>query len=197
KVLGVGDASGMFPIDSINQDYDASKMKQFDELIHPLNYAWTLEDVLPEVLIAGEAAGKLTKEGALLLDETGMMSEGIRIFLTEGDEGTGMIATNSVREHTGNVSAGTSIFSMIVLEEPLSDYYTEIDMVTTPSGNDVAMVHCNNFTSDINAWIRLFEEVIESTGVNIDKQSLITSLFEQALTADADVGNLVHCIYYT
>src|SRR5699024_3154750 len=150
KVLGVGEAAGMFPIDSEAVNYNQRMVKQFNELIDEYSYAWNLEDILPTVESAGAHAGQLTEEGAQLLDPTGVLQAGIPLCPPEGDAGTGMVATNSVAEHTGNVSAGTSIFSMVVLEKELSDYYVEIDMVTTPTGEPVAMVHCNNFTSDIN-----------------------------------------------
>lgn len=196
RVLGVGDASGMFPIDSKCGNYDAVMVEKFDNLLDDFHHDWRFADIFPEVLVAGDEAGLLTEEGARLLDETGMLAAGIPLCPPEGDAGTGMVATNSVREHTGNVSAGTSIFTMLVLEEPLSAYYTEIDMVSTPAGDDVAMVHCNNFTSDINAWSDLFEEVLTSLGMEVDQQTLMTTLFRQALDADAETGDLVHCNYY-
>lgn len=156
KVLGVGDASGMFPIDTDTKDYYARMLEQFDELTAEEKYPWKLKEILPEVLVAGENAGTLTEEGAKLLDASGRLKAGIPVCPPEGDAGTGMAATNSVAVRTGNVSAGTSVFSMIVLEKELSKVYPEIDLVTTPDGSLVGMVHCNNCTSDLNAWVNLF-----------------------------------------
>lgn len=196
KVLGVGEAAGMFPIDSQTIDYNYRMVEQFNELIEEYSYDWNLEEILPTVKSAGVNAGKLTEKGAKLLDPTGVLQAGIPLCPPEGDAGTGMVATNSVAEHTGNVSAGTSIFSMVVLEKELTDYYVEIDMVTTPSGEPVAMVHCNNFTSDINDWVLLFKEVIELMGVEVNNNELFTRLYEEALNADADVGKIVGANYY-
>lgn len=197
KVLGVGEAAGMFPIDSETVDYNHRMIEQFNELIKEHSYAWNLEDILPTVESAGVNAGQLTEKGAKLLDPTGVLQAGIPLCPPEGDAGTGMVATNSVAEHTGNVSAGTSIFSMVVLEKELSDYYVEIDMVTTPSGEPVAMVHCNNFTSDINDWVGLFKEVMELMNVEVDTNELFTRLYEESLNADADVGKIVGANYYS
>lgn len=196
KVLGVGDASGMFPIDSKTGNYNEKMITIFDELIASNGLSWSIEDVFPKVILAGENAGCLTNQGALLLDETGLLKPGIPFCAPEGDAGTGMVATNSITEHTGNVSAGTSIFSMIVLESPLSNFYTEIDIVTTPTGKDVAMVHCNNFSSDINAWTNVFSELLDLLGFKIDNQVLITKLFNESLKADENIGGMVHCNYY-
>ena len=157
-VLGVGDASGMIPVDPATKTYDATMVKKFDELIAPKGFSWKLLDILPKSLNAGESAGFLTPEGAKKLDVSGHLKAGIPVCPPEGDAGTGMVATNAVKQRTGNVSAGTSSFSMIVLEKPLSKPYEMIDMVTTPDGSLVAMVHCNNCTSDINAWVGLFKE---------------------------------------
>lgn len=197
KVLGVGEAAGMFPIDTEAADYDSRTIGQFNDLTKHYDYQWSLENILPKVQTAGTHAGILTEEGARLLDPTGTLQAGIPLCPPEGDAGTGMVATNSVAEHTGNVSAGTSIFAMIVLEKALSDYYTEIDMVTTPAGKPAAMVHCNNFTSDINAWVNLFAELSEVLGTKVDMAELFTVLFQQAMEADADVGGLVNCNYYS
>lgn len=197
KVLGVGDASGMFPIDSNTVDYDSGIVKQFDELLAENGLRRGVRDIFPKVLSAGDAAGLLTEAGARLLDPSGTLQAGIPFCAPEGDAGTGMVATNSITEHTGNVSAGTSIFAMIVLEKALSDYYVEIDIVTTPTGKPVAMVHCNNFTSDINAWVALFKEITESLGVQVDMGHLFTTLFKKALEADTDVGGLVNCNYFS
>ena len=197
KVLGIGDASGMFPIDSVHNRYDAQMLSQFGSLIADLQLGWKLEDILPTVLCAGEDAGALTEEGAKLLDPTGALKAGIPLCPPEGDAGTGMVATNSVTERTGNVSAGTSVFAMIVLEEALSRLYTEIDMVTTPTGKPVAMVHCNSCTSDLDAWIRLFTEILETMGASVNKSALYDALYFKALDADADCGGLVSYNYYS
>jgi len=158
KVMGVGEASGMFPIDSQTNDYDVRMIGLFNEQIAAEKFPWKIQDILPKVLVAGDAAGVLTEAGAKLLDPTGQLKAGIPLCPPEGDAGTGMVATNSVAERTGNVSAGTSVFAMIVLEKALSKLYPEIDMVTTPTGKPVAMVHSNNCTSDLNAWVELFQE---------------------------------------
>ena len=158
RVIGIGDAAGMFPIDSGTHDYDAGMVSKFDDLLKPYQYTWKMKDIFPKVLVAGEDAGTLTEEGAAFLDETGTLRAGIPLCPPEGDAGTGMAATNSVAPGTGNVSAGTSTFAMIVLEKQLSRVYREIDMVTTPAGFPCAMSHANNGTSDLNAWIGLFKE---------------------------------------
>ncbi len=191
QVLGVGEASGMFPIDSTINDYDAHRVEQFDALLAAQNIAWRLRDILPKVLVAGDAAGALTAEGARLLDPTGQLQAGIPLCPPEGDAGTGMVATNSVAQRTGNVSAGTSVFAMIVLEQALSQLYPEIDMVTTPTGKPVAMVHSNNCTSDLNAWIDLFQEVTQALGVEASESQLYETLYKTALTGDADGGGLL------
>ncbi len=191
KVLGVGDASGMFPIDSKTNDYDARKIELFNERLEAENIAWKLQDILPKVLVAGDAAGALTAEGAKLLDPTGQLQTGILLCPPEGDAGTGMVATNSVAERTGNVSAGTSVFAMIVLEKELSKLHPEIDMVTTPSGKPVAMAHSNTCTSDLNAWIGLFGEFVDALGVEISQSKLFEMLYKKALTGDPDGGGLL------
>ena len=191
KVLGVGDASGMFPIDSTTGNYDDDKVARFNQLIENQKLPWKLEDILPRVLCAGEQAGILTKEGAKFLDPTGNLQAGTPLCPPEGDAGTGMTATNSVRVGTGNVSAGTSVFSMVVLEKPLNRVHEEIDMVTTPDGMPVAMVHCNNCTSDLNAWTKLFNEFAETFGMTIDKNELYGKLYCRALEADTDCGGLL------
>ena len=194
KVLGIGEAAGMFPIDSTIMDFDQKMLDQFDGL-H--NFDWKIRDILPRVLAAGEPAGVLTAEGARLLDPTGTLQPGAPMCPPEGDAGTGMVATNSVAVRTGNVSAGTSIFAMIVLEKALSSVYPQIDMVTTPDGAPVAMVHCNNCTSDINAWVNIFDEFAESIGHKVDKNTLYTTLFQKALEGDADCGGLVSYNYFS
>ncbi len=197
KVVGVGEAAGIFPIDSTTVDYHSKMVNAFDEKTTTYDKSWNLKDILPQVLTAGEAAGKLSEEGATLLDPTGTLQAGSLLAPPEGDAGTGMTATNSVGERTGNVSAGTSVFSMIVLEKELSNYYTEIDMVTTPTGKPTAMVHCNNFTTDINAWAKLFKEMFESLGLEVSSEKLYTTLFNKAMEADEDGGNLMSCNYYS
>jgi sugar (pentulose or hexulose) kinase len=191
KVLGVGEASGMFPIDSKTNDYDEHMIGLFNERLEVENISWKIQDILPKVLMAGDTAGDLTKEGARLLDPTGGLQAGIPLCPPEGDAGTGMVATNSVAERTGNVSAGTSVFAMIVLEKSLSKVYPEIDMVTTPTGKPVAMVHSNNCTSDLNAWVDLFQEFIDVLGVEIRQSTLFEVLYQQALSGDADCSGLL------
>ncbi len=191
KVLGVGDASGMFPIDSRTNDYAEDKIELFNELIKAQNIPWKLRDILPRVLLAGDAAGVLTADGAMLLDPTGTLQAGVPLCPPEGDAGTGMVATNSVAERTGNVSAGTSVFAMIVLERNLSKLYPEIDMVTTPTGKPVAMVHSNNCTSDLNAWVDLFQELADLLRLKIGQSELFEILYQTALRGDADCGGLL------
>jgi sugar (pentulose or hexulose) kinase len=191
KVLGVGEASGMFPIDSRTNDYDVRMLKLFNERLKAENIPWKLEDILPKVLVAGDAAGVLTEEGARLLDPTGILKIGIPLCPPEGDAGTGMVATNSVAERTGNVSAGTSVFAMIVLEKALSKVYPEIDMVTTPTGRPVAMVHSNNCTSDLNAWVELFHEFTRVLGMEVSLARLFETLYQQALAGDKECGGLL------
>lgn len=197
KVLGVGEASGMFPINIATKDFNAHMIDQFDELVTDKGYSWKLRDILPEVLVAGEAAGCLTKEGAKLLDVSGQLEAGIPLCPPEGDAGTGMVATNSVAERTGNVSAGTSVFAMIVLERELKKAYPEIDLVTTPTGSLVAMVHCNNCTSDLNAWVGLFKEFTEAFGIKADINELFGTLYRKALEGDADCGGLLAYNYFS
>lgn len=197
KVLGAGDASGMFPIDSVKCDYNARMLKQFDSLVADKQFPWTLSSILPRVLPAGERAGKLTQAGARLLDPSGALLSGIPCCPPEGDAGTGMAATNAISPKTGNVSAGTSVFAMVVLEKELSRLYPEIDMVTTPDGAPVAMVHCNNCSSDLDAWVGLFKEAAAAFGVNPDADTLYTTLYRSALSGDADCGGLFACNYYS
>jgi sugar (pentulose or hexulose) kinase len=197
KVLGVGDASGMFPIDSKTNDYDARMLRLFDAKLKLKKIPWRLEDILPKILMAGNAAGNLTEEGAKLLDPTGQLPAGIPLCPPEGDAGTGMAATNSVAERTGNVSAGTSVFAMIVLEKPLSKLYPEIDMVTTPAGKPVAMVHSNNCTSDLNAWVALFQEFTRTLGVETSESMLFEMLYTKGLAGDADCGGLLAYNYFS
>jgi sugar (pentulose or hexulose) kinase len=191
KAMGVGEASGMFPIDSTTNNFDTQRLGQFNTLLKAETILWTLQDILPKVLVAGESAGTLTEEGAKLLDPSGGLKTGIPLCPPEGDAGTGMVATNSVAERTGNVSAGTSVFAMIVLEKALSKLYPEIDMVTTPTGKPVAMVHANNCTSDLNAWVGLFHEFTDALGVEISQSKLFEMLYKMALTGDADGGGLL------
>ncbi len=194
-VLGVGDASGMIPVDPKTKNYDATMVEKFDKLIAPKGFAWKLTDILPKVLVAGENAGFLTPEGAQRLDVSGHLKAGIPVCPPEGDAGTGMVATNAVKQRTGNVSAGTSSFSMIVLEKDLSKPYEKIDMVTTPDGSLVAMVHCNNCTSDLNAWVNLFKEYQQLLGIPVDMNEVFGKLYNHALTGDADCGGLISYNY--
>ena len=191
KVLGIGDASGMLPIDQATKNYSAEMVDKFENLIAPKKLKWHLADILPKVLLAGENAGFLTPEGAKKLDVSGHLKPGVPLCPPEGDAGTGMVATNAVKQRTGNVSAGTSSFSMIVLEKDLSKPYEMIDMVTTPDGSPVAMVHCNNCTSDLNAWISLFKEYQELLGVPVDMNEVFGKLYNHALEGDADCGGLI------
>ena len=196
KVLGVGDASGMMPIVTELCDYDPNMIRVFDQLVAGKGYPWKLKDILPAVRCAGDEAGSLTSEGAALLDLAGDLAPGCPLCPPEGDAGTGMVATNSIRERTGNVSAGTSIFSMIVLEKPLSAVYPEIDIVTTPVGKQVGMVHCNSCTSDINAWIGLFREFAEIMGFETSGGEVYTRLFRKAMEGEKDGGGLVSFNYF-
>lgn len=197
KVLGVGDASGMFPIDSTMCDYNKKMLEQFNEVNKENNFDWKIGEILPKVLPAGENAGVLSLEGAKLLDPTGKLQAGVPMCPPEGDAGTGMVATNSVAVKTGNVSAGTSVFAMVVLEKELSKLYEEIDMVTTPDGSAVAMVHCNNCTSDLNAWVSLFKEFAESFGMKVDMNELFGTLYRKALEGDTDCGGLMAFNYFS
>jgi sugar (pentulose or hexulose) kinase len=191
KVMGVGEASGMFPIDGTINDFDARMMAQFNELLKKQNIPWALQDILPTVMTAGDSAGTLTADGAKRLDPTGQLLAGSKLCPPEGDAGTGMVATNSVAVRTGNISAGTSVFAMIVLEKALSKLYPEIDMVTTPTGKPVAMVHANNCTSDLNAWVGLFREFADALGVEISQSRLFEMLYKMALAGDPDGGGLL------
>lgn len=195
KVLGVGDASGMFPVDQNTGRYDAGMLAVFDHMIQDKAYPWQLSQILPAVLLAGENAGVLTAEGAALLDVSGSLRGGIPFCPSEGDAGTGMTATNSITVNTGNVSAGTSVFAMAVLEKNLPDFYPEIDMVTTPAGAPVAMVHCNNCSGDLDGWLRLFAQVLAAFNAEPQKSKLYTVLLNQALRADADCGGLMSYNY--
>ncbi|MDM5337399.1 FGGY-family carbohydrate kinase [Fictibacillus enclensis] len=191
KALGIGDASGMFPIDEATKDYNESMVRQFDDLIADKGYSWKLKDILPNVLSAGERAGELTGVGARILDRSENLQPGVPLCPPEGDAGTGMVATNSVRKRTGNVSVGTSVFAMIVLEKELSKVYPEIDLVTTPIGSPVGMVHANNCSSDINAWMALFREFYEAMGQKVDSNELFRVMLNKALEADPDGGGLI------
>ncbi len=197
RVLGIGDASGVFPIDSNTNDYNMHMMELFNGKAASKDFTIKLKTILPRVLAAGESAGRLTYEGAKLLDPSGMLEPGIPLCPPEGDAGTGMVATGSVAERTGNVSAGTSIFTMIVLEKELSRIYTEIDMVTTPAGRPVAMVHCNTCTSDLDAWVALFHELVEKLGHDDSKSTLYNLLYQKALDGDPDCGGLINFNYFS
>ncbi|NLM13984.1 MAG: FGGY-family carbohydrate kinase [Epulopiscium sp.] len=191
KVLGIGDASGMFPIDLNTKDFNQTMIHQFDELVSSKKLPWKLRDILPKVLVAGENAGVLTEEGAKLLDVSGELQAGIPLCPPEGDAGTGMVATNAVAKRTGNVSAGTSVFAMIVLEKELSKVYSEIDLVTTPTGNLVGMSHSNNCSSDLNAWVGLFAEFAKAMGIEADMNKIFGTLYNLALKGDPDCGGLL------
>jgi len=197
KVIGIGDGSGMLPVDPVTKDYSAEMIDKFDKLIADKGLGWTLRDILPKILVAGEKAGVLTAEGAKKLDISGNLKAGVPVCPPEGDAGTGMVATNAVKQRTGNVSAGTSSFSMIVLEKELSKPYEMIDMVTTPDGSLVAMVHCNNCTSDLNAWVGLFREYTELLGVPVDMNKIFATLYNNALNGDPDCGGLVSYNYFS
>ncbi|BAM46698.1 xylulokinase [Amphibacillus xylanus] len=191
KVLGVGEASGVFPIDLNTKSFNQTMIDQFNELVAPRQLPWKLEDLLANVLVAGEHAGTLTEAGAKLLDPTGQLEAGVPLCPPEGDAGTGMVATNSVAERTGNVSAGTSVFAMVVLEKELEKVHTEIDLVTTPTGSLVAMSHSNNCTSDLNAWVNLFAEYSEAMGMEVDMNEIYGTLYNLALKGDKDTGGLL------
>lgn len=197
KVIGIGDASGMIPVDPETLDYSSRMIEQFDALSASKGFDKKLRDILPGILVAGKEAGRLTDEGAKRLDIAGHLQGGIPFCPPEGDAGTGMVATNAVRRRTGNVSAGTSSFSMIVLEHDLSQPYESIDMVTTPDGSLVAMVHCNNCTSDLNAWAGVFSEFAELLGVKVDMGEIYGHLYRHALEGDADCGGLVSYNYFS
>lgn len=196
-VVGIGEASGMFPIDSSTRNYDTTMKEKFDQLILDCHYPWRLADILPEIKSAGESAGVLTSEGAAFLDPSGSLEPGCPMCPPEGDAGTGMVATNSTRLRTGNISAGTSDFAMVVLEHPLISVHDEIDIVTTPVGDSVAMVHCNNFTSDLNAWAGIFREFAKASGHPINDSDLFPLLFQQAMEGAPDCGGLLGYNYFS
>lgn len=191
KLMGVGEASGMFPIDLATKSFNLKMASQFDQQVSQYQFPWKLADILPTVLVAGEKAGELTTAGAKLLDPSGNLKPGIPFCPPEGDAGTGMVATNSTTVRTGNVSAGTSVFAMIVLEKELSKAYSEIDLVTTPAGDLVAMAHSNNCTSDYDAWIGLFGEAARALGLDVAKPKLYDTLLNLALEGDPDCGGLL------
>ena len=197
KVLGVGEASGMFPINSVANDYDEEHLDKFDARWKDRNYPWKLKEILPKVQIAGEPAGFLTEEGVRLLDPTGKLLPGVPVCPPEGDAGTGMVATNSVAPRTGNVSAGTSVFVMVVLERPLEKLHMEIDMVTTPVGAPVAMVHCNTCTSEVDVWVRMFGEFASALGCEVAKTALYEVLYNKAMEANSDCGGLLIFNYFS
>ncbi len=197
KVLGVGEASGMFPIDTKTKDFNQEMIEKFNNQIADKHFPWKLQEIFPKVLVAGQDAGKLTEEGAKLLDVSGKLKAGIPLCPPEGDAGTGMMATNSIRVRTGNVSAGTSVFAMIVLENELKKVYPQIDLVTTPDGSLVGMVHCNNCTSDLNAWVNLFKEFAQKFGITVDMNRLFSTLYNAALEGEADCGGLLAYNYFS
>lgn len=195
KVIGIGEASGMFPIDIDNKCYNKDHIDKFNSIIMPFNLPYKIEKLLPKIMIAGERAGCLTENGARLLDKSGKLTSGITFCPPEGDAGTGMVATNSISKRSCNVSAGTSIFGMVVLEKELSKVYREIDLVTTPNGNLVGMVHCNNCTSELNAWVKIFEDVLKLANATIDNNTLFEKLFELSLLGDNDCSQLISYNY--
>ena len=197
KTIGVGEASGMFPIDEKTGDYDAKMLDCFQKKVQEMGYGWKITELLPKVASAGKIAGYLTAEGAEKLDLSGTLQPGIPVAPAEGDAGTGMTATNSVAVRTGNVSAGTSVFGMIVLEKDLKSVHDEIDMVTTPTGHPVAMAHCNNCTSDLNAWVGIFKEFAETAGTKMDMDELYGTLYRKAMEGDADCGGLLAYNYFS
>jgi len=190
RVLGIGDASGMFPIDPVTRDYDTDLLDRYDRLVVGSPLPSPLRDLLPDVLVAGTPAGELTAAGAALLDPSGVLQPGILFAPPEGDAGTGMVATNAIEPRTGNVSAGTSIFAMVVLERPLANLHQEIDIVTTPVGDPVAMVHCNNGASELAAWAGMFQRFAEAAGLGLDGDSVYDILFREALEGAPDAGGL-------
>jgi sugar (pentulose or hexulose) kinase len=190
RVLGIGDASGMFPIDAATRDYAATPLARYDDLIDGGPLRAPLRDLLPQVLVAGDAGGELTTEGAALLDPTGTLQAGAVLAPPEGDAGTGMVATNAITPRTGNVSAGTSIFAMVVLERPLAQLHHEVDLVTTPVGDAVAMVHCNNGASELAAWVGMFRRFSDAAGAGLDSDAVYDILFREALDGAADAGGL-------
>ena len=196
SAIGVCEASGMFPYDDTICDFDASRITQFDTLIKPYGFSWQLRQILPQVKRAGEQAGCLTAEGAALLDETGTLQPGIPFCPPEGDAGTGMVATGAVMPRTGSISAGTSAFSLQVLERPLQRYYPEIDVVATPAGKTVAMAHTNTCTSEIDAWVGLIADAAKVMGWNVDMNDLYTKLFTKALEGDADCSGIISFNYF-
>lgn len=199
KVLGVGDASGMFPIDPHTHNFDEEFLAQFEQLSNVASQPWNIREILPTVLVAGQNAGELTEEGARLLDPSGRLQAGSVLAPPEGDAGTGMVATNSVRVRTGNVSAGTSIFAMVVLEDKLKALHPEVDVVTTPAGDLAGMSHANNFTSDLNAWVGLFREFATAAGTPVDNATLFSTLFNAAIadSTDANAGGLLNYCFYS
>ena len=196
QVIGAGEASGMFPLNDHTGNYDETMLHTFNSLAAQKNMPWKLQDILPKALRAGENGGTLTEEGARLLDESGVLQPGALMCPPEGDAGTGMVATNSIAPRTGNISAGTSIFAMVVLEKSLEKVHTEIDLVTTPDGLPVAMVHCNTCTSDLDAWVRLFEDVMKGMGIAYTRDALYEAVYRAALAGDADCGGLLSYNYY-
>ena len=197
NVVGVGEASGMFPYDRESGDFSAAHVERFDALVADRGFLWKLRDILPGVLPAGAPAGVLTAEGAALLDETGLLEPGIPLCPPEGDAGTGMVATGAVLPRTGSISAGTSSFALLVLERELKGCYPEIDVVATPSGQPVAMAHTNTCTSDVDAWVRLFGEFYELMGQKADLGELFPKLFRKALEGEPDCGGLVSFNYFS
>jgi len=197
KVIGIGDASGMFPVDTASLNYNSKMLEKFSQIVSSYNFGWNIKNILPSIVNTGETAGVLSPEGALLLDPDGKLKAGIPFCPPEGDADTGLVATNSLAKRTGNISTGTSVFAIVVLEKDLSKVYSELDIAVSPAGNAIAMVHSTNGTGDIDAWVRLFMEVIGITGAGIDKTDLYSALYSKALEADPDCGNLLSYNYYS
>lgn len=197
KVMGIGEASGMFPISIADHNFNEDMLKSFDKLIKDKNYHWKIKNILPQILVAGQTAGQITEEGAKLIDISRNLEPGIITCPPEGDAGTGMVATNSLDVRTGNVSAGTSAFAMLVLEKELSRVHMELDMVTTPVGDLVAMSHANNCTTEINSWVNLFDQCLKLAGCNKDMSDVYTMLFEESLNGDYDCGDLISYCFHS
>ena len=196
KVISIGDASGIFPIDPETLDFDRRMLDQFDELIQPAGYPWKVGEILPKVLVAGQVAGHLTEQGARFLDPSGELEAGVPLCPPEGDAQTGMAATNSVAKRTGNISAGTSGFLMAVMEKSMSKMYRAIDIIQTPDGSTVGMIHANTCTSDLDAWVRLFGDFSRLSGHEMEPDELYGLLYNEALKGDSDCGGLVSYGYY-
>jgi len=196
RAMGVGEASGMFPVSDTEGSYDRGMIAKFNDILKKRGYSYTIEEILPKVYSAGECAGHLSEEGVRLLDPSGTIKAGIPMCPPEGDAGTGMVATNSVAARTGNISAGTSMFAMVVLEKPLEKVYPAINVLNTPTGKPVAMVHSNTCTSDLDAWVKMLGEMASASGAELTKDQLYTLFYQKALEGDPDCGGLINYNYY-